>query len=59
MEDRSHITCVRFGTGGKRDFMYTAHSVGYITLWRCAVDPAAWDPALGGASTATGGGMMS
>eukprot|EP00392_Amoebophrya_sp_AT5.2_P011588 g11667.t1 len=37
MEDRSHVTCVRFGQGKKSDVLYTAHSIGYITAWKCTL----------------------
>jgi hypothetical protein len=36
VEDRSHITCIRFSQ--KRDILYTSHSIGYITMWKCQVD---------------------
>ena len=39
MEDGSHITCLRFGNGTKKDNLYTAHSAGYITVWRVFIDP--------------------
>ncbi|CAD7945652.1 unnamed protein product [Amoebophrya sp. A120] len=48
MDDRSHITCLRFSQGSKQDLVYTAHSVGYITAWRCSVG--------GGAGPASAGG---
>ena len=39
MEDGSHITCLRFGSGTKKDNLYTAHSAGYMTVWRVFIDP--------------------
>ncbi|CAD7958783.1 unnamed protein product [Amoebophrya sp. A25] len=53
-QDRSHVTCIRFGREAKSDIFYATHSAGYISSWRCvrqAVGPGGAAPIFGGQPT--------